>query len=147
MFYLKITSLEWVVRNEEIKQLTIDTEAWQLTILPWHDNMLSVLKPGLVKILPAQTQQDRKFDFLVDREYIVFGVLGGVLKVEWNQLQVLTNMVIIDNQNPVDFLQKSRQSLLERLHEKKGADLDHHILEADLHKVDVELKLAFRKER
>jgi F0F1-type ATP synthase epsilon subunit len=145
--HLKITSLEWLIRDEDIKQLTIDTQNGQITVLPGHDNMLSVLKPGLVRIVPTQWHHERKFSFLLDKEYIVFGVLWGVLKVEGNEVQLLTNMVIVDNQNPLEILQQNKQLLQEKLQKAELMEWDHDLLESDLQKIEVELKLAFWKQK
>jgi F0F1-type ATP synthase epsilon subunit len=106
-----------------------------------------VLKPGLIKIVPAETQVERTFSFLVDKEYVVFGCLGGILEVKGNEIQILTNMVILDNQNPVDFLQQSKQTLVEKLQKAKDQPLEHDSLEAEIQKIDVELKLAFWKNK
>lgn len=70
--HLKITSLEGLIRNEDIKQLTVDTLNGQITVLPGHDNMISVLAPGLIKVVPSELQHERTFEFLIDKEYIVF---------------------------------------------------------------------------
>ena len=146
MLHLKITSLEWLVWDEEVKQITVDTLAGQITVLPWHDNLISVLKPGLVKLVPAESTKERSFQFLTGKEYIVFGVMGGVLKVEWDQLQLLTNMVITDNQNPLDILEKSKQLLKEQLTKLQTWAIERDPIEADLEKIDLELKLAYRKQ-
>jgi len=37
------------------------------------------------------------------------------LKVEGNEVQLLTNMVIVDNQNPLEILQQNKQLLQEKL--------------------------------
>lgn len=112
--YLTLTSLEWLIWNEDVKQLTIDTMSGQITILPWHDNLISVLKPWLIKIVPTESTTTRRFDFLIDKEYIVFGVLWWVLTIEDNQIQILTNMVITDQIQPLDVLTQAKQSLIEK---------------------------------
>ena len=146
MMRLKITSLEWLIWDEEVKQLTVDTMLGQITVLPWHDNLISVLKPGLIKLVPAEVRTDRHFDFLMEKEYAVFGVLWGVLKVEEDEVQILTNMVITDNQNPLDILLQNKISLKEKLQQAHASHSEIHTIEADLEKIELELKIAYRKE-
>ena len=144
--HLKITSLEGLIRDEDIRQLTVDTISGQITILPGHDNMISVLAPGLIKLVPSVLQHERTFEFLIDKEYIVFGSLGGVLKIEGNEVQLLTNMIIIDNQNPLTVLQETKLKLQEEIRQSKaieGGQVDN--LEAELQKIDVEMKIALYK--
>lgn len=147
---LTITSLEWVVRNEDVKQITVDTISGQITILPGHDNLISVLKPWIIRLIPAETKLDRKFSFIADREFIVFGVLGGVCKIEWDEVQILTNMVLLDNTNPVEVLQEMKTNATKKLHDAMihkdltSVDFD---LEMQIQKIDVEMKLAMWKKK
>lgn len=148
---LTITSLEWIIRNEDIKQITVDTMSGQITILPGHDNLISVLKPGIIKIVPSESKTDRKFSFLIDKEFVAFGVLGGVCKIEWNDVQILTNMVLLDNVNPIELLQEMKQSLLNKVHNwiwsDNGSTESDYDLELQIQKIDVEMKLAMRKRK
>lgn len=149
---LTITSLEWLVRNEDVKQITVDTFAGQITILPGHDNLISVLKPGLIKIIPSEIQHQRSFQFLVEKEYLVFWCLWWVIKVEWDSLQILTNMIITDNQNPIELLQKSKDELQSRLQNIKSTpqvtwsdEKSDYDLEIQIQKIEVEMKIAMWK--
>jgi F0F1-type ATP synthase epsilon subunit len=144
--HLKITSLEWLIRDEDVKQLTVNTLNGQITVLPGHDNMISVLAPGLIKLVPSILQHERTFEFLTDKEYIVFGCLGGVLKIEGDKLQILTNMIILDNQSPLAVLQESQMKLKEQIRQSvvsSPAEVDN--LEAELLKIDIEMKIALYK--
>lgn len=149
--HLAIISLEWTIWDEEIKQLTIDTHSGQITILPGHDTLLSVLKPWLVKIFPMQLHQERSFQFILDKECVVFGLIWGILKVENDYIQVLTNMVIRDNLNPVELLLSSKQQLLESVkkHTQSGDDeswVSLQDLESQIQRIDLEIKIAWYKD-
>lgn len=147
---LTITSLEWIVRNEDVKQITVDTLSGQITILPGHDNLISVLKPWIIRLIPSETKMDRKFLFIADREFIVFWVLGGVCKIEEDELQILTNMVLLDNANPLELLQEMKASVTKKLHDSaqvKDWSVDDIDLEMQIQKIDVEMKLALRKKK
>ncbi len=147
---LIITSLEWIVRNEDVKQITVDTLSGQITILPGHDNLISVLKPWIIRLIPAETKLDRKFSFIADREFIVFWVLGGVCKIEGDEVQVLTNMILLDNTNPLELLQEMKASVTKKLHDsaqQKISSPDDFDLEMQIQKIDVEMKLAMRKKK
>jgi F0F1-type ATP synthase epsilon subunit len=108
--------------------------------------MISVLAPGLIKLVPSILQHERTFEFLTDKEYIVFGCLGGVLKIEGDKLQILTNMIILDNQSPLAVLQESQMKLKEQIRQSvvsSPAEVDN--LEAELLKIDIEMKIALYK--
>ncbi|MFA7284559.1 MAG: hypothetical protein WC004_01915 [Candidatus Absconditabacterales bacterium] len=143
---MKITSLEGLIWDEEVKQLTVDTMLGQITVLPGHDNLIAVLKPGLIKLVPVEMKVDRHFNFLIEKEYAVFGVLGGILKVEDNEVQILTNMVITDNQNPLDVLLQNKVILKDKLQKANESHTEMHAIEADLEKIELELKIAYWKE-
>ncbi len=147
MLQLKITSLEGLVWDEEVKQLTVDTLSGQITVLPWHDNLISVLKPGLIKLIPMEPAIQRSFEFLVEKEFIVFGVLWGILKVEDNVVQILTNMIITDNQNPLEVLLQNKLSLQTQLQKAQQAHETSQSLETDLEKINLELQLAYWKQK
>lgn len=145
MLHLKITSLEWLIWDEEVKQITVDTMMGQITILPWHDNLISVLKPGLAKLVPTESTKERSFQFLTEKEFIVFGVMGGILKVENNEVQLLTNMVITDNQNPLDILESNKLWLQVQLAKAQAGAVEKDVIEKDLQKIELELKLGYWK--
>lgn len=150
--HLTITSLEWMIWDEEIKQLTIDTMSGQITLLPGHDDLLSVLKPWMVKILPMGHTTKRLFPFIVDKQYIIFWVMGGILQVEWNRIHVLTHMVIADTIDPKDILLASKQTLIDTMHQAKQSSqgtwesFDQQERESQIQKIDLELKIAGYKE-
>gem|GEM_PF-4739976 len=105
-----------------------------------------MLKPGLIKLVPVEMKVDRHFNFLIEKEYAVFGVLGGILKVEDNEVQILTNMVITDNQNPLDVLLQNKVILKDKLQKANESHTEMHAIEADLEKIELELKIAYWKE-
>lgn len=147
---LTITSLEWIVRNEDVKQITVDTMSGQITILPGHDNLISVLKPWIIRLIPVEVKEDRKFSFIANKDSIVFGVLGWVCKVEANEVQILTNMILLESENPLEVLQDMKASINKKLHDaadQHNSWWSESDLESQIQKIDVEMKLAMWKKK
>jgi hypothetical protein len=46
------------------------------------------------------------------------------LKIEDNEAEILTNMVITDNQNPLDVLKQIKQDLLDKIKKLTTADAE-----------------------
>jgi len=55
-------------------------------------------------------------------------------------------MIIIDNQNPLEVLQETKLKLQEQIRQSKGTEASQvDNLEAELQKIDVEMKIALYK--
>ena len=76
--------------------------------------------------------------------------MGGILQVEWNRVQVLTNMVIADHSDPKEILISARAKLIDAIgHLKQSsqpASFDQQERESQIQKIDLELKIAGYKE-
>ena len=80
--HLTIVSLEKEIFSQEIAFVVLEAQDGQLGIYPKHANLLSVLKPGLVKahLIGNQTPE-------------MFFIFGGILEVFDNKVCVLADSV------------------------------------------------------
>lgn len=75
----EIVTPERVVLKEEIKQVTIPTEEGELTVLPNHMPLVSIIKPGVIE-LTNQTGEIK-----------IMSVAGGFLEVLRNKVVILAD--------------------------------------------------------
>ena len=75
----EIATPERVVFNQEIKQITLPTLEGELTILPEHIPLVSILKPGVMELK------------LADDSLEVMAVSGGFLEVLRNKIVILAD--------------------------------------------------------
>lgn len=75
----EIVTPEKLVLREEVLRATIPTESGEVTILPEHIPLVSILKPGIIEIQKA----DKKIDLLASA--------GGFLEVLTHKIVVLAD--------------------------------------------------------
>lgn len=74
----KIVTPEKVVYEDEISQLTLPTEAGEITVLPNHLPMVSVLRPGEMIIKK-------------DGQEVPLAVSGGFIQIKKNEIVILAD--------------------------------------------------------
>lgn len=75
----EIVTPERLVSSEEILQVTVPTESGEITVLPNHIPLVSLLKPGVLEI--------RKLDQSSD----IMSVSGGFIEVLSNKVVILAD--------------------------------------------------------
>ena len=77
--HLKIITPKKIVREEDIKSATIPTVDGEITILPLHENLFSLLKEGIVKIKKNDSE-----------EFMAIG--GGYAETDGENLTILVSL-------------------------------------------------------
>lgn len=75
----EIVTPERLVSSEEILQVTVPTESGEITILPNHIPLVSLLKPGVLEI----KRLDQSFD--------IMSISGGFIEVLSNKIVILAD--------------------------------------------------------
>ena len=75
----EVVTPEKIVLKKQILQVTVPTEDGEITVLPEHIPLISILKPGVVEIK------------LEDGELEVMAVSGGFLEVMRNKIVILAD--------------------------------------------------------
>ncbi|MDD2807354.1 MAG: ATP synthase F1 subunit epsilon [Patescibacteria group bacterium] len=135
-FEFKIVTPERVVMSEVVKQVTISTVAGEITVLPHHLSLVSLLKPGEVRAV------------LHDSEVTVsMAVSGGFIEVTHDRVLILADTAEraeeIDEQQAVAAHQRAQQLMTES---KNRDDVDYTALAGKIEKELARLKVA-RKRR
>jgi len=75
----EIVTPERTVMKEEILQITVPTQSGEITVLPDHIPLVSILKPGVLELKKA------------DGEVEVISVSGGFIEVLKNKIVILAD--------------------------------------------------------
>ena len=70
--HLKISSPEQAIYEGSIQKVTVPTEAGEITVLPNHQPLSSVVKPGILRIYA--TEEVAKDDYVMDNGAINISV-------------------------------------------------------------------------
>lgn len=148
---LKITSLDGIVFEGNVDKLTVESVSWQITILPNHDNLLAVLKPGLLKLEKHDKTSSNEENLFLQDDMNVISIGWWFCKVEDNQIQVMTDYSIVGNTDPVDILEENKFKLKQKLDELKSSwsDDNNEELESismELEKIEWQIRLEVLKD-
>jgi len=89
---LKISSPEKTIFDWDVNKVTIPTESGDITILPWHMPLVSVIKPGIITIWPTE-QQGGEFIFSFSDEKISISLSKGMLYVDWKTISIVRKLL------------------------------------------------------
>lgn len=108
--HLKIASPEHPIYTGEIRQITIPTEMGEITVLPGHQPLTSVVKAGLITITPKDMPED-KDAYTIDNGQIVLSVSKGLLLVDGENIVVTTSAASAHAQHSAEILEQMRKDM------------------------------------
>lgn len=131
--HLKVITPKKVVLEEEVASVTVPSSEGEITILPRHVRLLSLLKEGVITI--------RKKN---DEDYLAIG--GGYLETDGKDLSILVSRAYGQNEIDEKLTEKAMSDAKQILKESKDHDSRAEAA-AILRRSVVELKLLKRKRR
>ena len=120
-FNLTIVSAERKIFEGEVKQIQATGVEGELGILPGHTPLLTAIKPGIVKFI------------LQDGNEEVIYVSGGFLEVQPNIVTVLADVAIRGGELDADRIREAKRKAEENI-VSHASDVDHDLLVAKLSK-------------
>ena len=75
----EVVTPERVVLKESIRQVTVPTRAGEITVLPNHEPLISVLKPGVIELRKENGEAE------------IMSVSGGFIEVLKNKVVILAD--------------------------------------------------------
>ncbi len=57
MLELRIVSMAWEVFAGAVEYISLPTQQWIITILPWHINLVTTLQEGTLSYVPLRTDR------------------------------------------------------------------------------------------
>jgi len=143
---LKISSPSKVIYEGKIKQISLPTESGMITILPNHMPLVTVLKPGIVKITPEETP-NKNSDFIFSENSISLSVSKGMVFVDGKIIRIVTAVATTSPEESEDTLKKMKEELEEKIKllKKKGSIEEIEKSLINLEKINADIKLEKMK--
>ncbi len=121
----EIVTLDRVVLKQDVLQVTAPTQVGEITVLPDHIPLVSVLKPGVIEVK------------LVNGDIEIMSVSGGFIEVLKEKIIILADTaeraVELDESNII-----AARKMAEEAKEKAASD-DHYDLSTVAAKLETEL--------
>ncbi len=106
----EIATPERVVLKEEILQVTVPTEEGEITVLPKHSPLVSVLKPGVLELKK------------LDGEVEIISVSGGFVEVLLNKVIILADTAERAEEIDIERAEGARKKAEESLKDMRSVD-------------------------
>ncbi len=118
----EIATPERVVFQKDIRQVTVPTTSGEITVLPDHIPLISVLKPGVLEIVSGE------------KDLEIISVSGGFIEVLKDKIVILADTAERAEELDEARIEEARLRAEER--KKEAADLD----EVQFAKISVQLE-------
>lgn len=130
---LRIITPKKIVRDEEINALTIPSGEGELTILPKHMNLFTILKEGVIKIRKGQGE-----------DYLAIG--GGYMETDGKSINVLVSRAYNQDEINQELTEKALNQAQKLMKDAKDEKERHEALSLYRRSV-VDLKLLKKRKR
>lgn len=133
MLKVKIVTPKKVVKELEADSITAPTTQGEITVLPKHENLFTLLEEGIITI---RTQKEE--------DYVAIG--GGYLETDGDNLQILVSRAYGQDEIDEDLTQKALQNAKEILQDNKDRQ---QVVEASaiMRRSLLDLKLLKKRKR
>jgi F0F1-type ATP synthase epsilon subunit len=140
---LTITSPDQQLRQWNVQKVTIPTQIGEITVLPWHHPLISVVASWLVRLVPEEMPTGEQWRVINDG-HIIIAVSKGLVMINHDEvvltIAVWTNTV----KESVEVLEKMRQDMDEKIAQIK-TDWNQESLEDafnHMEKISADLRIA-----
>ncbi|MFH0951917.1 MAG: ATP synthase F1 subunit epsilon [Patescibacteria group bacterium] len=128
---LTITTPERIIFDDTIDQISLPTTTGEITVLPHHIPLISLLQPGEARIIKGA-------------EEIVMAVSGGFIEVQPQHVTVLADTAERGEEIDEDRAETARKKAEQLLLEKKADSVDYAALQVKLEKEMARLRVVRR---
>ena len=140
---LKISSPENVIYDSEIKKVTIPTESGDITVLPGHMPLVSVVKPWLVTIWPTEQDFTKNEKFIFSDEKITVSISKWMVYIDWKNISVVTSIATSNPEWDENTLTSMKQELEEKIIELKKQwsieEIERSLIKLEKIRADIQL--------
>mgnify|MGYP003817744491 CR=1 FL=1 len=150
--FLQINTPEWIIFEDKIEKITIPTQVWEISILKHHQPLISIVKPGIVKIKLHDDKREEFIKwtkFLFEDEWLCLSIWSGFLYVNGTQIVILASTVTKEIQTDQEVLEKMKQEMEKQIEEIKAKWNLDEVEKAFLHlqKISADIKLYKIKQK
>jgi F-type H+-transporting ATPase subunit epsilon len=107
--HLKIAAPDKTIFAGEIHKITVPTEEGEITILPQHQPLTGVVKPGMLSLVPAELPEEH--DYIMDGDSILLTVSKGVVFVDGEHIIITTSAATTSPAESAEVLQQMQQDM------------------------------------
>lgn len=125
----KITTPERTVYEAEVDSVTIPTQMGEITVLPEHIPIISLLKSGELVVRTGKEEE-------------VMAVSGGFIEVGYNKIVILADSAERAEEIDIDKVEEARQQAEKILQEKTADQEDYAAIVASLEREMARLKVG-----
>lgn len=140
--HLKIAAPGGVWYEWDITKITIPTESGEITILPWHQPLTSVIKSGIISFAPGWDLGE--WDYVVVDGKVQIAVSKGLLLVDGEQVVITTSAATTSPEQTEEVLQQMKTDMsaeLEKIRDDGSAEDIEKAME-NMAKVEADLRLV-----
>lgn len=141
---LKISSTQWTIFHWAISKMTVPTEVGEITIMPWHQPLSTIVLPGLVRVtLDASYEWDTDA-FIMDAWSVVISVSKGLMMTDGTQTTITTSLATTSPSESADVLAQMKtdmEATLATIRETWNAE-DIELAIANMDKINADIRLA-----
>jgi F-type H+-transporting ATPase subunit epsilon len=131
--HLKIITPKKIVLEKDILSITLPTEEGEITILPHHVNLFSILKEGIIKI-----------KYNEEEDYFAIG--GGYLETDGREVNVLVSRAYGQDEIDEKMIEEAKENAQKILSQAK-TDIERQQAAALLRRSLINSKLLRKKRR
>jgi len=96
MLHLKIITPKKVVLEEEVRSVTVPTASGEITVLPKHEKLFSIITEGIIKIKKGE-----------DEDYLSIG--AGYLETDGKELNILVSRAYGQSEIDEEMINKAQR--------------------------------------
>ena len=135
MIHVVATTVERIVfESSNVGKVIVPTTTGEITILPNHASLMSVLDLGEIRIYDAEGKETSLF------------VDGGILQLQRNHLEILATVAERAEDLDIARIEEAKRRA-EKLLEEKPIDIDISKVEASLKRELMKQKLVTRRQK
>jgi F-type H+-transporting ATPase subunit epsilon len=143
---LKISSPSGIIFEGEIAKVILPTEKGEITIMPNHIPLITVVKPGLVKLVPLHHQQTESFkdgQYLFEEDKLVFSISKGIALIDGKSIKLTTSVATTSPQESDEKLSQMKENLQHQIKtiRAKGNMEEMEKIINQLEKINADMKL------
>lgn len=137
---LKISTPEKTIYEWEVRQITLPTENWEITINSSSSPLVSSLKPGIVKIIPEEPISW----FIYFKNEISISTDKGMAFVDGKIIRIVVSSATTLPNQSLEALNKIKSDLETKIQElkKKGSieEIEKSLIKLEKIKADIKLE-------
>jgi F0F1-type ATP synthase epsilon subunit len=140
---LTINSPEQQLRSAPVQKVTIPTEIGEITVLPGHQPLVSIIKTGMIKIVPEEMPPVEAWYAVVDG-HVMIAVSKWLVAISDEGIIVTTAVGTSSTAETTEVLEQMRVDMLAKIEQIKDEgnqeDLEQAII--NMEKITANLRIA-----